>query len=107
MEETKTTLQKIVEQKTRQIEEAIEQAIAEGAKYEKTVAGVVVDGVYLIGQLPNIGMVLSIKATPNIQRLFEPSKEQLRAEAEKKRIELEEIERQIKEKEAENETYHN
>lgn len=48
MEEEKTTLQKIVEQKAEQIKIAIKQVMDEGAWVRRTDAGVFVDGVFFV-----------------------------------------------------------
>lgn len=53
MNEEKTMLQKIVEQKAEQIKSAILQAVADGAEVKRTNAGVFVDGVFFVSQLPD------------------------------------------------------
>ena len=106
MEETKTTLQKIVGQKADQIRMAIERAIDDGTKIEKCESYTSVleccniDGVFL--QKNTIDDTISIVLRFNsdkIAKAFEPSKYDLEKAAEIKRRELEEIEKQIKEKE--------
>lgn len=107
MEETKTTLQKIVEQKTDQIRRAIEQAIDDGAKIEKlgSFTSVLeccnIDGLYLQKNTTDgyISVVLDF-SSEKIAKVFGSSKDALEKLAEQKRRELEEIEKQIKEKEA-------
>ena len=106
MEETKTTLQKIVEQKTDQIRMAIERAIDEGAKIEKLESFTSVlecchiDGLYLQKNTHDgsLSVVLNF-SSEKIAKAFEPSKDDLEKAAEIKRRELEEIEKQIKERE--------
>ena len=106
MEQTKTTLQKIVEQKTDQIRMAIERAIDEGAKIEKSSSFTslleccYIDGVYVEKNTHDgsLHIILNL-SSEKIAKLFEPSKDDLEKEAEIKRRELEENEKQIKEKE--------
>ena len=106
MEETKTTLQKIVEQKTDQIRNAIEQAIDKGAKIEKCESYTAlrtccyIDGVYMQKNTydDTISIVLQFNSE-KIAKAFEPSKYDLEKAAEIKRRELEDIEKQIKERE--------
>ena len=106
MEETKTILQKIVEQKTDQIRMAIEQAIDKGAKIEKSESYTnlrtccYIKGVFL--QKNTYDDTISIALQFNSEKIakaFEPSKDDLEKAAERKRRELEEIEKQIKERE--------
>ena len=101
MEETKTTLQKIVEQKADQIRIAIEQAIDDGAKIEKSfMLCVAIDNVFLQRNADgSIAIVLRFNSG-KIAKVFEPSTDDLEKLAVQKRRELEEIEKQIKEKEA-------
>ena len=104
MEQTK--LQKIIEQKTEQIRGAIEEAIADGAKienigsYVKTLKCCTIDGVYMQNSIDDktISIVLHF-SSEKIAKVFEPSKDDLEEMAEQKRAELEEIEKQIKERE--------
>ena len=106
MEETKTTLQEIVEQKTDQIRMAIEQAIDKGAKIKKLVSFTSVleccyiDGVCMQKNTydDTISTVLQFNSE-KIAKAFEPSKDDLEKLAAQKRSELEEIEKQIKERE--------
>lgn len=106
MEETKTTLQKIVEQKTDQIRIAIEQAIDEGAKIvtyfpvTSLSKGCTINGVFLQKNTDDdtISVVLQFNSE-KIAKAFEPSKDDLEKAAEIKRRELEDIENQIKERE--------
>ena len=101
MEQTK--LQKIIEQKADQIRCAIEQAIDDGAIIEKRIciSGKVIDGVY-VGKYENeqnqYCVVLKFESK-KITQVFEPSKAELYALVQKKRAELEDIEKQIKERE--------
>lgn len=53
MENEKTRLQKIVEQKTEQIKNAVLKAVAEGAEVKQTIAGVFVDGVFFVVNVIN------------------------------------------------------
>lgn len=105
MEETKTTLQKIVEQQTDQIRMAIERAIDNGAKIEKSNSYTdlricrYIEGVFL--QKNTVDETISIVLQFNSEKIakaFEPSKYDLEKAAEIKRRELEEIEKQIKER---------
>ena len=106
MEETKTTLQKIVAQKTDQIRNAIERAIDDGAKIEKcesytsVLECCYIDGVCMQKNTydDTISIVLQFNSE-KIAKAFEPSKYDLEKAAEIKRRELEEIEKQIKERE--------
>lgn len=95
--EEKTTLQKIKEQLERKMKRAIVQAIEDGAKCEKQLGGITIDGVYLPSSLTAdyYGVVLKIYA-PEIDQLFEPKKDDLKKRAEELRAELEEIEKQLK-----------
>ena len=105
MEQTK--LQKIIEQKADQIRGAIEQAIDDGAIIEKNlcVSGIVIDGVY-VGKYEKeqkpCCVVLKFESE-KITQVFEPSKAELYALVQKKRAEIEEIKKQIKEKEEKDE----
>lgn len=100
MEETKTTLQKIVEQKTDQIRIAIEQAIDDGAKIEKSfIRCATIDNVFLQKNMDgSVAIVLHFNSE-KIAKVLQ-SKDELENLAEKKRAELAEIENQIKEREA-------
>ena len=106
MEEIKTTLQKIVEQKTDQIRMAIERAIEDGAKIERCESYTnlrtccYIDGLYLQKNTydDTISIVLQFNSE-KIAKAFEPSKDDLKKAAEIKRRELEDIEKQIKERE--------
>lgn len=108
MEETKTTLQKIVEQKADQIRIAIEQAIDDGAKIEKSFTRcATIDDIFLQQEIGG-GLAIVLRFdSDKIAKLFEPSKDDLEKLAEQKRAELADIENQIKEREAKNETDHN
>lgn len=102
MNEKKTTLQKIMEQKTEQVRNAIEQAIDEGAKIKRLgsctnlLECCNIDGLYLQKSTSDgsISVVLNFRSE-KIAKVFEPSKEELEKMAEQKRAELEEIEKQI------------
>ena len=102
MEETKTTLQKIVEQKADQIRCAIEDAIDDEAKIDKYFTNcVTIDNVFL--QRDSFGRFTAVLHfdSKKIEKLFEPSKVDLEKLVEKKRRELADIENQIKEREKE------
>ena len=115
MEETKTTTQKIVEQKADQIRIAIERAIDEGAKIEKLASFTSVleccyiDGVYLQKntQDGSLSIVLNFSSDKIANVFDELSKDNLEQLAEQKRSELKEIEKQIKERRRKHETDHN
>ena len=106
MEETKTTLQKIVEQKAYKIRMAIERAIDDGTKIGKCESYTTlktccyIKGVFLQKNTydDTISIVLQFNSE-KIAKAFEPSKDDLEKAAEIKRRELEEIEKQIKERE--------
>lgn len=97
METNKTRLQVIQEQLSEKMTRAILEAIESGAKYETgTEGGVRIDGVYLTPKYSSNyhGLVLQIDA-PEIEQLFEPTKEQLQKRAEALRTELTEIENKL------------
>ena len=99
-------MQKIIEKKADQIRRAIEQVIDDGAMIDKSpCGGIVIDGVY-IGRYEEeqkpYCVVLKFKSK-KITQVFKPSKAELYTLAQKKRTELEEIEKQIKEKEEKDE----
>lgn len=98
MSEKKTTLQKIMEQKTEQVRNAIEQAINEGAKVEHSMYvsnGYTIDGIFVQKcPIDNITICLNMKSEI-ISNACEPSKDELEKMAERKRAELEEIQKQI------------
>lgn len=104
MNEEKTTLQQIVEQKTEQIRVAIEQALSDGAKVEmcNSVTSFLrccrIDGLYLQKYTieDTIAVVLKF-SSEKIAKMFEPSKDELEKKATQMRAELEEIEKQINE----------
>lgn len=96
--ENKTRLQKIKEQFGQKMTTAIVDAIKDGAEYETDInGGLLIDGVYLTPKFGTgyHGLILDINA-PEIDQLFEPSKEDLQTRAEKLRAELEEIENKLK-----------
>jgi hypothetical protein len=97
-----TRLQKIIEQKTEQIRDAIEQAIKEGAKIEHSIYvgnGYLIDGIFVQKcPIDRFTICLNIKSEI-IAAACEPSKDELEKIAKQKRAELEEIEKQIKERE--------
>ena len=93
MESEKTTLQKIIDQKTEQIKNAIEQAIENGAKIKKAPGGCMVNGVY-IQKAPEkkVAVVLYFETT-----LFDKMRvEELRCEREEIAKELAKIDESIK-----------
>lgn len=102
MNEEKTTLQKIMEQKTEQMRNAIEQSIDDGAKikrlgsYTDLLEYCDIDGLFLQKSTSDgsISVVLNFRSE-KIAKVFEPSKDDLEKMAEQKRAELEEIEKQI------------
>lgn len=99
MEERKT-LKEIKEQLSKEMTSAIVEAIENGAKCEtKKDGGVTIDGVYLTPKYGTEyhGLVLNI-ASPEIEHLFEPSKEDLKKRAEELQSELEEIENKLNSK---------
>lgn len=99
MEETKTTLQKIVDQKADQIRMAIEQAIDNGAKIVKTTFFcLTIDNVFLQKELNGCFAVVLHFKSDKIEKVFEPSNDDLEKLAEQKRAELADIENQIKER---------
>ena len=97
-----TRLQKIIEQKTEQIRDAIEQAIKEGAKIEHSIyvpKGYTIDGIF-VQKLHEDRITICVNMESEIiAAACEPSKDELKKIAERKRAELEEIEKQIKERE--------
>ena len=109
MEETKTTLQKIVEQKTDQIRIAIERAIDNGAIIVKnSFFCATIDDVFLQKDMNgHFAVVLHFDSEKILNELLKNSKNDLEKLAEQKRRELEDIEKQIKEKEAKDETDRN
>lgn len=98
MEENKTTLQKIVEQKAEQIKNAIEQAIENSANIEHSTYisnGYMIDGIFIQKTQTNIVICLNMESE-KIAKACEPSKDELKKMAEQKRAELEEIENKLK-----------
>lgn len=102
MNEEKTTLQKIMEQKAEEMRNAIEQSIDDGAKIKRLgscttlLECCLIDGVYLHKSISDgsISVILNFHSE-KIAKVFEPSKDDLEKMAEQKRAELEEIEKQI------------
>ena len=102
MNEEKTTLQKIMEQKAEEMRNAIEQSIDDGAKIERLdsctnlLECCNIDGLYLQKSTSDgsISVILDFRSE-KIAKVFEPSKDELKKMAEQKRAELEEIEKQI------------
>lgn len=96
MNEEKTTLQKIVEQKAEQVKNAIEQAIDEGVNIEHSKFvnnGYTIDGIFIqIEPMNNITLVFEMKSE-KIAKICKPSKDELEKLAEQKRAELKEIEK--------------
>lgn len=96
MNEEKTTLQKIMEQKAEQIRCAIEQAIDNGAKIVKSCSfGATIDEIFLQKDGNGGYAVVLHFDSEKLAKVFEPSKYELKKMAEQKRAELEEIEKQI------------
>ena len=94
----KTKLQKIKERLEQKMTRAIVAAIEDGAEYEVYSDGsLYVDKLYLAPKFGTKyhGIVLGIDA-PEIEQLFELSKNDLRKRAKELRAELEEIEKQLK-----------
>ena len=90
METEKTMLQKIMEQ----------EAMDKGAKIEKTFTNIAeIDGIFLQRNDNSSQFVVVLRFdSPKIAKVFEPSKDDLEKIAAQKRAELEEIEKQIKER---------
>lgn len=100
MNKEKTRLQIIEEKLSKDMTRAIVEAIENGAEYKTNrEGGLTIDGVYLTPKYGTEyhGFVLDIDS-PEIEHLFEPSKEDLKKRAEELRAELDEIEKQIKNK---------
>ena len=100
MNEERKTLQEIKEQLSKEMTRAIVEAIKDGTDYETNrEGGLTIDGVYLTPKYGSEyhGFVLNIDS-PEIEQLFEPTKEDLKKRAEELRAELDEIEKQIKNK---------
>ena len=95
----KTRLEKIKEQLGEKLARAIVEAIEDGAKIERCRAGVIIDGVFVIGENTDEerSVVLKIKA-PEINELFEPTEEQMQERANALRAELTEIENKLNSK---------
>lgn len=98
MNEKKTLLQIIMENENKRIRKAIEKAINDGAKVEHSTYvrnGYTIDGIFVQKyQIDNITICLDMKSEI-ISQACEPSKDELEKMAERKRAELEEIEKQI------------
>ena len=95
----KTKLQKIIEQKAEQIRGAIEQAIDEGANVRKCFSHMAdIDNIFVQKDINGRYAVVLYFESEKIAKVFEPSKEDLAELADKKRKELEEIERQLNER---------
>lgn len=95
--EEKTTLQRIVEQKTEQICNAIEQAIDDDATLKLLCSDEVeIDGVRIYSNSNGTNSIVLHLNSEKIARTFKPSKKDLEILANIKRLELEEIEKQIK-----------
>lgn len=94
----KTRLQIIKEQMSEKMTRAIVEAIEDGVRYEMTTGGGLhIDGVYLTPRFGTRyrGLILDIDA-PEIEKLFEPTEEELKRRAEELREELNEIENKLK-----------
>lgn len=100
METEKTTLQRIVEQKAEQIRIAIEEAMDKGAKIEKSFTNcVTIDEIFLQRNANSRQFAVVLRFdSEKIAKVFEPSKDDLEKIAAQKRAELEEIEKQLKER---------
>ena len=102
MENEKTLLEKIVEQKTKQITRAIEEAIESGADFERTYNGCgCINGVFL--QTPAYGQecdaVLVLKLQSDIIReMIEEPTSVLEKQREELARKLEEVEQKLKNK---------
>ena len=99
MNEEKTTLQRMLEQKAEQIRVAIEEAMDKGAKIEKTFTNFAeIDGIFLQkNDNSSKFVVVLLFDSEKIAKVFEPSKDDLEKIAAQKRAELAEIEKQLKE----------
>lgn len=100
MENEKTKLQKIVEQKTEQIKNAVLEALAEGAEVQRTSVGVFVNKVFFVDSaIDHQGMTLCMSIrSDEFEELLKPTSV-LDEEAEQLRKRLKEIE-EIKERRA-------
>jgi predicted ATP-grasp superfamily ATP-dependent carboligase len=101
MENEKTKLQKIVEQKTEQIKSAVLEAIAAGAEIKTGFAGVTIDGVFFVGNstVDPKAMTLCMQIrSDELEEVLKPTSV-LDEEAEQLRERLKEIE-EIKERRA-------
>lgn len=101
METQKTRLEIIKAQLEEKLAIAIVEAINDGAKVEKSSGGVSVDGVFIVRGDKSIGTkhaVVLKPAAPEIDELFEPNEEDMRAKADKLRRELQEIENKLNSK---------
>ena len=100
MNEEKTRLQIIKEKLSKEMTQAIVEAIKNGEKYKTSIdGGLQIDGVYLTPKYFSEyhGFVLDIDS-PEIERLFEQSEEDRKKRFEELRTELDEIKKQIKNK---------
>lgn len=100
MKEKKTRLQIIKDELGKNMTIAIVNEINNGAKYEiYKDCGITIDGVYLTPKFGTkyYGIVLHIYA-PEIDKLFEPSEEEMKKRAEELRAELDEIENKLNSK---------
>lgn len=104
MKTTKTTLQKIMEQKTDQIRKAIELAVEEAISNKgeniniKPEYNIIrIDGIYIHKDKNDFRMFVQFESQ-KLAKLLQPSEEELRKQAEQKRAELQEIENQLKER---------
>ena len=95
----KTRLEKIFEQFEEELARAIVESIEDDAKIERCRVGVIIDGVFVIGENTDEekSVVLKIKA-PEINELFEPTEEQMQERANALRAELTEIENKLNSK---------
>ena len=100
MKEEKTRLQIIKDELGKNMTIAIVNEINNGVKYEtKKDGGLIIEGVYLTPKYDRKchGLVLDIYA-PEIDKLFEPSEEEMNKRAEELRAELDEIENKLNSK---------
>lgn len=100
MKEEKTRLQIMKEKLSEEMTRAIVDEINSGEKYETNRdGGLTIGGVYLTPKYGTEyhGLVLKIYA-PEIEKLFEPSEEDMKKRAEELRAELDEIENKLNSK---------
>lgn len=92
----KTLLKRIVDQKAEQLKKSIEQAIDDGSTVKRLCRDEVeIDGVILYSNFDGTNSIVLRFNSEKIAKAFEPSKKDLEIMANIKRLELEEIEKQI------------